>query len=216
MITRVDELVRDVRIAIDMNEEGGVLLTEGDTDTLTLDEIIRSKIEQGARAVEQAAPVQLLDSGKPLGGSITFAEEVGKGRGRMQLPDDFMRLVTFKMSDWERAVTEPIAETDPRYLLQSSRFTGLRGNPQKPVVAIVSAPTGLVLEFWSCTGGSEVTLQRGRYLPIPRIKGEGIEICEKLREGVVLYTGYLTLLTLGDTERAKALLEQSREMSGLG
>lgn len=215
MITRVDELVREVRIAIDLNEEGGTLLASGDTDTLTLDDIIRSKIEQGARAVEQSAPVWLLDSGKPLAGSITFREEVGKGRGRMQLPDDFMRLVTFKMSDWERAVTEAIAESDPRYLQQSSRFAGLRGCPQKPVVAIVSEPTGLVLEFWSCVGGEDVVLQRGRYLPFPKIRGEGIEICEKLREAVVLYIGYLTLLTVGDRERAQSLLEQSREMSGL-
>lgn len=212
MIYRVDEIQREVRIALDMNERSDALLQQGDPATLTLDEIILTKIEQGARAVESAAPVWLLDSGKPLGGSITFAQRVGIGRGRMQLPDDFMRLVTFKMSDWERAVTTPILETDPAYLLQSSRFGGLRGNPQKPVAALVSEPTGLVLEFWSCTGGENVTLQRGRYLPIPRIKGEGIEICEKLKDAVLLHTAYLTALTVGSAERAQTLLTQSRDL----
>lgn len=212
MIYRVDELQRAVRIAMDMNEQGDALLADNDPDTLTLDDIILSKIEQAARIVESRAPVSLLDSGKPLSGSITFATEVGKGRGRMQLPDDFLRLITFKMSDWERAVTEPIGETDSRYLLQSSRFAGIRGNPQKPVVAIVSEPTGLVLEFWSCTGGSTVTVQRARYLPIPRIQGTGIEICEKLKETVVLYTGYLASLSIQSDVLARNLLAQVNEI----
>lgn len=212
MIYRIDELVRDVRVALDMNERNDSLLEEQEPATLTLDEIIKSKIEHGARVVESNAPVWLLDSGKPLSGSITFSSQVGKGRGRLQLPDDFMRLITFKMSDWERAVTEPITESDPRYLFQSSRFAGLRGNPQKPVVAIISEPTGLVLEFWSCTGGSSVVLQRGRYLPMPRIKGEGIELCEKLREAIVLHIAYLTAQTLGEKEMASSLLSQSNEL----
>lgn len=212
MIYRVDEIQRLARIALDMNERSESLVSQNDPATLTVDEIILSKIEQAARVVESNAPVWLLDSGKPLSGSITFAKQIGIGRGRMQLPDDFMRLITFKMSDWERAVTQPILESDPDYLLQSSRFSGLRGNPQKPVVAIISEPTGLVLEFWSCTGGASVVLQRGRYLPIPRIRNEGIEICEKLKEAVIIQTAYLSALTLGANEAAQALLSQCNDL----
>ena len=213
MIENVNLLIRDIRVALDMNRKDTALIEEEDIDTLDLDELIRSKIETAARLIEERAPVSLLDSGKPLSGSISFKEAVGKGRGRLALPDDFMRLITFKMSDWERAVTEPITETDPRYGLQSSRYAGIRGTPQKPVVAIVSEPTGLVLEFWSCTGGENVKLQRGRYLPIPRIREDGIEICEKLRSAVVAYTASLVSLATGDTARAAALRE---EAEGLG
>lgn len=212
MIIRTDALIRDVRLALDMNSQDKALTEGEDPDTLALDEIILGKLEQGARIVERDAPVWLLDSGKPLSGSLTFDKEVGKGRGRMKLPDDFMRLITFKMSDWSRAVTEAITETDARYAHQSSKHAGLRGNPERPVVALISEPTGLVLEFWSCTGGADVTLQRGRYLPIPKIRGEGIDICEKLREAVVLYTAYLTAITLGEHERGNALLTQCNEL----
>lgn len=212
MTENVETLVRDVRVAIDMNGASEALLVSDDETSLRIEEIIESKIEQAARVIEGRAPVWLLDSGKPLSGSITFQSAIGKGRGRMQLPDDFMRLITFKMSDWERAITEPILESDPRYLLQSSRFTGLRGTPQKPVVAIVSEPTGLVLEFWSCEGGESVTLQRGRYLPMPTISGTGIEICEKLRQAVVVYAGYLTLQTLGHAEEGELLRRQAETL----
>lgn len=209
---RVSDLIEEIMIAIDMNSTHETLLSENDIETLTLREIAESKLAIAARIVENNAPLWLLDSGRALSGSITFNEEVGKGRGRMQLPDDFMRLITFKMSDWERAVTEPISESDPRYKLQSSRYCGLRGNPQKPVVAIVKEPTGLVLEFWSCKGGSTVTLQRGRYLPIPRIKDGGIDICEKLKDAVVHHTAYLVMLTTGNVEQAKSLLEMSNTL----
>lgn len=212
MIYDVGMLTRRVRLVLDMNETDESLIAEGDEETLTLDEIIRGRLEEGARIVERDAPAHLLDSGKPLSGSLTFDKEIGKGRGRMKLPDDYMRLVTFKMSDWERAVTEPITETDPRYGLQSSKHAGIRGNPERPVVAVVHEPTGLVLEFWSCEGGPDVTLQRGRYLPIPKIRDRGIEICEKLLEAVILQTAALAAMTLGDGERAQLLEAQSRAL----
>lgn len=208
MIYAVSELTKRVRLALEMNETDSELITEPDGETLTLDAVIKRKLEEGARIVERDAPSYLLDSGKPLSGSMTFDSEIGIGRGRMQLPDDFLRLITFKMSDWERAVTEPILEGDPRYLLQSSKHAGIRGNPERPVAAVIHEPTGLVLEFWSCTGGSEVTLQRGRYLPIPKIKENGIEICEKLLDAVVLQAAYLTALTFGENERAQRLSGQ--------
>lgn len=212
MIYDIAELTKRVRVALDMNEIDEALLTESDCETLSLDALIKSKLEAGARITERDAPAYLLDSGKPLSGSITFDREVGIGRGRMKLPDDFLRLITFKMSDWERAVTEPILESDPRYGLQSSKHAGIRGNPERPVAAIVHEPTGLVLEFWSCTGGEEVTLQRGRYLPIPKINGSGIEICEKLLEAVIAQTAYITALTIGDSVRAQGLQTQYEAM----
>lgn len=209
---RADELTEKVRVSLDMNDSDRGLMELSDPETLTLDDIIAQKIEYAARVVESNAPASLLDSGRALSGSISFKEEIGIGRGRMLLPDDFMRLITFKMSDWERAVTEPIYESDPLYRQMSSRFPGLRGTPQKPVVAIVNEPTGLVLEFWSCVGGSSVVLQRGRYLPIPRFRGGGIEICEKLVQQVVVYAAYLTALTVREKEQAELLLAQYNEI----
>ena len=44
MIKQIEDIVRDVRIAIDENATSKALFAEGDTETLTLDEIIKSKI----------------------------------------------------------------------------------------------------------------------------------------------------------------------------
>ena len=55
----VDSLQRDVRIALDKNATSEALTSLGDIDTLTIDDIIRSKLVAAARIVETIAPAAL-------------------------------------------------------------------------------------------------------------------------------------------------------------
>lgn len=208
----VSELKREIRIALDQNMTSSQLLATGDIDTLSLEEIIESKIVDAARIVENQAPSYLLDGGKAFGESFGWKSRVGYGMGFIALPDDFMRLVTFQMSDWSRAVTVAISEDDPLYAQQQSRYPGIRGCPQKPIVAITTQPIGQVLEFYSCTGGSKVFLKRARYIPLPRIEKGGIDLCEKLHRAIVYYTAYLVALSTGQTDLAASMSNIANEL----
>ena len=222
----VNDLVREVRVCIDQNMTSEALSGLGDVDTLSLEDIIRSKIADAARVVERAAPAHLLDSGRAFACSIGWDNVAGVGSGHIHLPDNFLRLVCFQMSDWSHAVYEPIGQSDPLYARQHSRFPGLRGSPQRPVVAIVGQPIGQVLEFYSCTAGEDVFVKQARYIPIPRIKprtnvmtgetnptGEDvIDLCEKLKPSIVYYTAYQTALTIGDEKLAAAMLGTSKDL----
>lgn len=208
-----NDLMEEIRVALDQNNVSASLLSEEDIDTLTLDEIIRSKIADAARIVESNAPRHLLDSGKAFGLIIGWRGEVGKGSGVIKLPDDFMRLISFQMSDWERPVTEATEEGSVVADMQHSRYAGIRGNPQRPVVVIAQYPTGLHLEFYSCKAGANVKLTRARYLPYPRIGVSGqIEICEKLKSAVIYYAAYLTALSIGATAQAEVLKSTAQEL----
>lgn len=124
MIVQVEELVSRVRTVLDRNATATALWVEGDTDTLSTDALIRRHVPEAARRVEEAAPPHLLETGH------TFADSVywrGDGSGWVLLPADFMRLVVFEMSDWERAVCQAITPADPRYALQRSRYAGCCG-----------------------------------------------------------------------------------------
>lgn len=200
----MNDLCREVRVVLDKNATSDALIALDDIDTLSVEEIIRSKIEEGARIVENNAPHHLLDSGRAFGESIWWEEQKGIGMGSIHLPDDFLRLVSFRMSDWAKSVTEVITEDDDEYAVQRSRY-GVRGNPQRPVVAIVQEPIGLVLEFYTCTAGEDAYVRYARYIPIPKIRNNEIEICEKLKPAVIYYIGYLTALTLGDAQTASIL-----------
>lgn len=207
MIYRIAEVARAVRIALDQNNVSEQLLNESDIDTLSLEEIIRSKIEEAARRVETAAPVHLLEEGHSFGEAV-FWEKYESGW--VLLPDDFMRLIAFKMSDWERTVYTAISADDPEYLKQSSRYKGIRGNVQKPVCAIVNRAEGKALEFYSCNSESAY-VSRASYLPYPKVDEDGgIDISEKCYTAVVYMAAALTLLTYGEADKASAMTELSK------
>lgn len=212
MTYNISDLQTEIRIALDQNATSTALIA--DVDTLSLEEIIESKIADAARIVESQAPFYLLDQGKALADetAITWQSNPGYGMGRIHLPDDFLRLICFKMSDWDMAVYEPITAADPLYSRQHSRFRGIRGNPQHPVVAIVSAPAGLMLEFFSCEAGANVGIEEGRYIAIPQVSNGTIELCEKLVRPIIYYAAYLTASSIGQADLATSMLNISNEL----
>nr|DAG38316.1 MAG TPA: hypothetical protein [Caudoviricetes sp.] len=202
MVYKIETVSQDVRIAIDENKTSEQLLGDEDIDTLSLNEIVRSKIEEAVRRVETTAPTFLLEEGHTFGDSVFWEDN---NSGWTLLPDDFMRLIAFRMSDWERTCHNAISVDDPLYDLQSSRFKGVRGNVQKPVCAVVNRAEGKALEFYSCNS-EEAYVKRATYLPYPKIDDEeGIDISERCYTAVVYTTAALVLTAYGANDRAEQL-----------
>lgn len=198
--------MREVRVALDQNMTSGQLLREEDADTLSLDDIVRSKIVEAVVRVHSNAPARLLEEGHNFGDAVFWNDHES---GWVLLPQDFMRLIVFEMSDWERGVYEAISPEDPRYALQRQRVKALRGTAQRPVCAIVTRPEGKALEFYSCKS-EDAHVRRGVYLPYPKIdRNDGIEICERCHTAVVYAAASLVSMSLGETEKASALAEIS-------
>ena len=209
MIYRLTEIARDVRIAIDENKTSEQLIADEDIDTLSLNEIIRSKIVEAVRRVETTAPVYLLEEGHIFGDAVHWGSLES---GWVLLPDDFMRLIAFRMSDWERTVYAAISVDDPLYAKQSSRFKGIRGNVQKPVCAIVNRAEGKALEFYSCNS-EDAYVSRGSYIPYPHIdEDDGIDICEKCYTAVVYTIASLVLTTYGEADKSSVFTELAKSI----
>lgn len=199
---KIETVSQDVRIAIDENKTSEQLLGDEDIDTLSLNEIVRSKIEEAVRRVETTAPTFLLEEGHTFGDSVYWEDN---NSGWTLLPDDFMRLIAFRMSDWERTCYNAISVDNPLYDLQSSRFNGVRGNVQKPVCAVVNRAEGKALEFYSCNS-EEAYVKRATYLPYPKIDDEeGIDVSERCYTAVVYTTAALVLTAYGANDRAEQL-----------
>ena len=204
---QVQDIIRDVRVALDQNMTSAALAGLGDIDTLSLEDIIRSKVVEGVRIVLMNAPLPLLGPGVPFGESIAWEKTEGHGGGYVRLPDDFLRLLVFQMSDWTRPVFTAISPDSPQYTLQHSPFPGVRGNTQKPVVAIVNSAVGMTLEFYSCNGGRGTCIKQASYIPQPRIISEKIHIPYQLKEAAVYYIAYLTAVTTQQADLATKLME---------
>lgn len=209
MVYKLDRIKRDVRIALDENKVSEQLIADEDIDTLSLDEIIRSKVVEAVRRVELAAPAHLLEEGHDFSSGIYWN---GDGSGWVLLPDDFMRLIAFRMSDWERTVYEAISADNPLYAIQSSRYKGIRGNVQKPVCAIVNRAEGKALEFYACKDNTAMIVRAG-YLPYPHIdEDDGIDISEKCYTAVVYTVAALVLTTYGEADKASAMTDLAKSI----
>lgn len=204
MIYKIDKIMGDVRICIDQNMNSEPLIVDGDVDALALDDIIKSKILEAIQRVHLDAPNYLLEGGHNFGDAVYWRELES---GWVLLPDDFMRLVVFEMDDWEQAVYHAISTDDSEYEKQRSRIKGIRGTAQRPVCAIAIRPEGKVLEFYSCkTTGAKVS--RAMYLPYPKLdENNGIDVCERCYSAVIYTAAGLTLMTIGETDKANSLSE---------
>lgn len=207
MVYNVEKIMRDAKICMDQNMQSGALLSEGDIDTLTLDDIIRSKIPEAVDSIHKTAPAWLLEEGHRLTGPIHWEDSES---GWIVLPHDFMRLVCFEMSDWERPVYAAIAPGTAEYALQRQRIKALRGTAQKPVVAICNRPFGKVLEFYSCKS-EEAYVRQGGYMPYSQVdKDGGIDISERCYRAVVYAVAALALLSIGEGEQSQAMTQLSQ------
>lgn len=227
MIYQVSNIRRDVRVALDEDRDSDVLVaSDGDVDALKLDALIESKVAEAVKRVEMEAPYYMLEQGHNFqfdndgldNDNNGYVDDERRGIfwsgtdtcGFIMLPEDFMRMVVFEMSDWERPVYEAITPADPRYARQWSRVKGVRGTAERPVVAVGVRPEGKVLEFWSCKSQS-ATVTRAVYVPYPVVdSGGGIEISEQCYPAVVYMAAGLTLVSCGEVERSKAFFELSK------
>jgi hypothetical protein len=131
--------------------EGVQFSVEGDiniSDPLNL--IINAILDEAAKRVLLDAPLHVLDPVKSATASGT-ADTGDDKIGYIPLADNFVRLVSLKMTEWKREVTQAINAGDKRYRVQRNKYT--RGGLCKPV-AVFSFRTiedehKRVLEYYS-------------------------------------------------------------------
>lgn len=206
-VYQINRIIEDVRISLDLNKTSELLTSIADDETLSINEIIRSKIVEAVKRVHIVAPAHLLDQGYKFGETLVMNSD---GSGYTILPDDFMRFVVFEMSDWERPCLQALSTDDPLYRQQFSKFKGIKGNYQNPLCFISIQHVGRVLEFYS-SKSEDAYILRAVYLPYPKIDElDGIDICERCYDAVLHTISSMVSATLGDTEKSNYYNEMAK------
>ena len=224
MIVKESVMMHDVKVCMDHDEVSvdidvpfsvdGVV----ETHSVTIDDIIRQKLPQAIDRVHIAAPYHMLETGHnlldtdvPKFDAIYWADnDSAHENGWILLPEDFLRLSVFEMSDWACPVYELITPADPRYQLQYSRYKGIRGTADQPVCVLGVRPEGRVLEFYSCRS-KKVTVTRGVYIPKAEKDNDGgYDVSPLCYDAMVSMAAGMTLLTIGERERANAMFEEAK------
>lgn len=195
----IDDLVKEVRIALDENAEQSSYLNES-VENQDLDAIIRAKLPEAARDVIDTAEVELLE---PVAMQTTAtANEWG---GVLTVPADYLRFVSLEMKGWIRAVTALAAEGSDIELMQHNPYT--RGSKSKPVCILSTDASGVkVIEYY----GVSAEVEKALYMPMPKVVTEGgvdvLPIPSLLKQAIVKRAAGLTLLSRGEAERASVFL----------
>lgn len=214
----VSEIVSNVRSILDLNASSSGMESMG---TLTVEDIIRDRLPASARFICLKAPTSMLGEGET---STLSAKRLSTDKDgdfvrydtiRIALPDDFLRLITFKMSHWSRAVGYLMPESSAEYKMMQSKYAGIRGDAENPKAAIVIDELGdRAIE---CTGCGEDVLKvsRFRYLSDPRIdSSDNIQIPKLLVNAIEYYTAYLTAIALSMGDVAQSLMQTAMSMIG--
>ena len=227
----IEDLKKEIRVALDQNMSSTALSGLEDVDTLSLDELIESKIEDAAVAVVRSAPLILLyDVGVPLNGDLS----IESNRCSLPLPADFLRLLRFKLTSWTYAIYD-VADADSSLYLEVHSPYGVRGNTDRPIAFIVpgeklenDVPVPCqIIEAYSSSGVSD-TLDGCLYVKKPTIVGNvddkgnddpsddvttySIILAERLKRPTVYYAAYLVALAIHEQEVANSLLSVCNEL----
>jgi len=203
----VDELVKEVRVTLDENQAESAYM-ESSTDNMELDEIIRAKLPDAARAIVEMCPLSLLNADAltlPTDDQVANTD----GSGYIVLPDDFLRLVSFKLASWNRAVTSVAEEGSSTDLMQRNVFT--RGTPLKPVCSFGHRADGKRVMEYFVAGDNGHDVERALYIPLPSVVTETdcdtLNIPHLLRVAVVNYCAGLVEISRGNQEMGDLFLK---------
>ena len=202
------KIIHDTRIFLDLNHDAPPLVETAHCGNLAIDDIIRSKVATAVRQVVERLDNLLLSPGKPIRATLAWPEGApGRGMAVLPLPDDCLRLLTVRLTDW-RQPAHIITENDPEYRWQHTPWPGVGGNPSRPVAAICQRPTGMVAELYSSTGGSDVAIAVAQYYPVPHVTHDDtIDIPSLAYDDVIRQAALLTAETMGyATENTKAII----------
>ena len=122
------DLIGQVRIALDQNRVEHRVLAS-DEETTELDDIIRQKLVMSATWLLEHAPLELIDETKTLG-AITHE---GDG-GVFAYPQDFIRIHTIKMREWDIALHGAVSDDSEAAMAVHSDFAGIRPNVHRPLI----------------------------------------------------------------------------------
>ena len=222
----ISKILHDVRVILDQNAEDYGVAGVGEY-TLELDDVIRKGIIPAVEWAHMNAPVT-----KMTGKEIAMTPSPLLPPNALQLPDDFLRLVSLKASNWNRAISTYYPEDDPYVSQILSGYAGLMPTANKPaaVMRLEGGKRYLLLypfvddddssdDSSAATEGDTIT--SAYYIPIPTIDDDdssddssvsdpSVDIEPTCYDAFLYYLAYLTKITYNEDskflEQAQALL----------
>lgn len=137
-------LIGSVKVKVDelMAQSEGTQFNLGNVkNSNVIDLYINSLLDESAKQIHQTAPLHVIE---PTDGGlltpVSFGGVIGSTAiyptGYIDLPSDYLRFRSLKMTSWLQEIDKPIVPTDPIY--KNQKYPVARGGIAKPVVVLNS------------------------------------------------------------------------------
>lgn len=162
---------------------------------------ITTTLDQAGRELLLIAPVGVINRVKSFRGAPIVAKT--DGTGEVELPSDFVRMVSFRMDGWHKSVYESVATTSKKYARQFHRAT--RGGVAQPVVALC----GEKLQYFSVLRDTPHIINEANYVDFVEVDDN---YPSKLTDPLVWLTAAKTLKVMSEYEASKMAMEEYERM----
>ena len=185
---------------------------------LTVDELVKRLCEASCEQVLLEAPISMLDKAADFSNSAVSYEPLSvydpeKYAAVVTLPEDYLRLVSFKMESWQGRMPLQVAYGSTAYNRLRSRWNAGHGSVDRPCISIVpSASNTQELEAYSCATGEAVA--QALYAPRPHLQGSSIALFESLYLPSVYRIASNMLATSGEASLSAYYEGESRKLMG--
>lgn len=204
MTLKFTGLISRVRVLLNRNHVE-VSLLPSDEHTLLFDDVVRQKLMVSAKYLLESAPLELIDTHKPLvpAGVATNTEgvlEVGT-------PADYLRLHHVKVDTWDIPVVFAVPDGSEEAMTTKSAFAGIRPNGRRPMVVQHMDTISL--------HGSPGRVQYAAYIALPKVEDNRIELPAKLLDAILHYAAGLVCDTYGDEAHGVVFKRQAVDLAGM-
>lgn len=147
-----DEIISLVQIKIDE-------ISPFDSGEIVNNSLVDSLLNESANRLLEILPTYMSPITKYT--TTITGNDYDAYTGYINLPSNFLKMVSLKMEDWSRPVTTFISDIHPEYKLQMNQYT--RGGTSKPVCALIGDSTGVILEYFSVKSNNH-TIDKLNYI----------------------------------------------------
>lgn len=155
-------LINKVKTRIDeVSASGDVIVDVGVENTKPFDSIIDELLDESALEILLKAPFYRLPVYKAT--NLTAVKDTNDDRiGSITLPNDFIRLVSFKMKGWLQPVLSFALPGDAVAIKQSNKY--IRGGVAKPVAVLYKDDTSMYINYYSVASASDHEVTEFNYI----------------------------------------------------
>lgn len=204
----LDQIVGKVREKLDEIAENESEMIGTEEDNANLNTVIKSCVPEAYRFISLNAHPNMLEGKQYTSETLSVGSDLV---GRIGLPDDFLRLISVRLSSWVSSCSAMITEDSPEYRMQSNKWVS--GNKFRPVAALVHTQSGRQLELYKASSSTD-SLKSFIYIPSLSNSATEVELSDQTSDAFIYYVAGLTLTTFRE-DIAVSMFSIARNLLGL-